>query len=96
MINKYNIYNILLAILLFSLPISEATKQMALWLFVVTGIFIIVKDKTQIKFDLLNISFILFLVFTALSCIVNQTSIKVLFDPLRCVLFFIVLRISKL
>ena len=93
MINKYNIYNILLAILLFSLPISEATKQMALWLFVVTGIFIIVKDKTQIKFDLLNISFILFLVFTALSCIVNQTSIKVLFDPLRCVLFFIVLRI---
>ena len=92
MINKYNIYNMLLAILLFSLPISEAIKQMALWLFVATGIFILVKDKKQIKFDLLNISFILFLVFTALSCIVNQTSIKVLFDPLRCVLFFIVLR----
>ena len=53
----YKIYNVLLAIMLFSLPLSEGIKQIALWLLVVIGIVILIQEERNIKFDILNLSF---------------------------------------
>ncbi len=88
----YQIYNILLAIFLFSLPISEGIKQISLVLLILLGIYICVKEKINFKLDIINISLILFVVFTIVGCIINQISIKTSLDPLRCVLFFFIIR----
>ena len=88
----YKIYNVLLAIMLFSLPLSEGIKQIALWLFVVIGIVILIQEKRNIKFDILNLSLICFVVFTIISCLINSVALKTIGDPLRISLFFIILR----
>ena len=88
----YKFYNIILAIFLFSLPLSEGIKQISLVLFILLGFYIIFKEKKTIKLDLINITLLVFTFATIISCIVTQVNIKLSYDVIRCSLFFIVLR----
>lgn len=88
----YQIYNISLAIMLFSLPVTEGIKQISLFLAILIGIYIMVKDKKRLQLDIINLSLISFILFTLISCLVNQSPVKNIMDPLRCALFFIVAR----
>lgn len=89
--NQYNIYNTLLCLLLFALPISEAIKQIALYLFILCGFYIIITTKAKIKLDILNLSLIAYALFFVLSAIINE-QYKSITDPLRSVIFFLVIR----
>jgi len=86
------LYNLFLVIVLFTLPVTEGLKQISLTLFVLTGIYICVKEKKQFKFDLINISLFIFVLATFISCLVNGVSVSRALDPLRCMLFFFVAR----
>lgn len=86
------LYNIFLVIMLFTLPVTEGLKQISLTLFVLVGIYICVKEKKQFKFDVINISLFIFVLITFISCLVNGVSPSRTLDPLRCMLFFFVVR----
>lgn len=89
---SYRIYNYSLMAMLFCLPLFEAPKQIFLVLFLLSGFYIMYKNKISIKFDIINLSFIAFVVFSFISVILNDAPIKRVMDPFRCLLFFIVLR----
>ncbi|MDO5045681.1 O-antigen ligase family protein [Campylobacter sp.] len=91
-IDAYKIYNTSLAIMLFTLPVTEGIKQISLFLTILAGCYIVFKDKKRVELDLINIGIIAFISFTIISCIVNQSPAKSIMDPLRCALFFIVAR----
>jgi O-antigen polymerase len=86
------LYNLFLVIVLFTLPVTEGLKQISLTLFVLVGIYICVKEKKQFKFDAINISLFIFVLATFISCLVNGVSVSRALDPLRCMLFFFVVR----
>ena len=86
------LYNLFLVVMLFTLPVTEGLKQISLTLFVLVGIYICVKEKKQFKFDVINISFFIFVLATFISCLVNGISPSRVLDPLRCMLFFFVAR----
>jgi len=86
------LYNLFLVIVLFTLPVTEGLKQISLTLFVLAGIYICVKEKKQFKFDAINISLFIFVLATFISCLVNGVSVSRALDPLRCMLFFLVVR----
>ena len=86
------LYNLFLVIVLFTLPVTEGLKQISLTLFVLAGIYICVKEKKQFKFDVINISLFIFVLATFISCFINGVSPSRALDPLRCMLFFFVVR----
>ena len=86
------LYNLFLVVLLFTLPVTEGLKQISLTLFVLVGIYICVKEKKQFKFDVINISLFIFVLATFISCFINGVSPSRALDPLRCMLFFFVIR----
>ena len=86
------LYNFFLLVMLFTLPVTEGLKQISLTLFVLVGICICVKEKRQFKFDVINVSFFIFVLATFISCLVNGVSPSRVLDPLRCMLFFFVAR----
>ena len=86
------LYNFFLLVMLFTLPVTEGLKQISLTLFVLVGIYICVKEKRQFKFDVINVSFFIFVLATFISCLVNGVSPSRVLDPLRCMLFFFVAR----
>ena len=86
------LYNFFLLVMLFTLPVTEGLKQISLTLFVLVGIYICVKEKRQFKFDVINVSFFIFVLATFISCLVNWVSPSRVLDPLRCMLFFFVAR----
>ena len=86
------LYNLFLVVLLFTLPVTEGLKQISLTLFVLVGIYICVKEKKQFKFDVINISLFIFVLATFISCFINGVSPSRALDPLRCMLFFSVIR----
>ena len=86
------LYNFFLLVMLFTLPVTEGLKQISLILFVLVGIYICVKEKKQFKFDVTNISLFVFVLATFISCVLNNTPISRALDPLRCMLFFFIVR----
>lgn len=86
------LYNFFLLVVLFTLPVIEGLKQISLTLFVLVGIYICVKEKKQFKFDVINISLFVFVLTTFISCLLNNTPISRALDPLRCMLFFFIVR----
>ena len=86
------LYNFFLLVMLFTLPVTEGLKQISLTLFVLVGIYICVKEKKQFKFDVTNISLFVFVLATFISCLLNNTPISRALDPLRCMLFFFIVR----
>ena len=86
------LYNLFLVIMLFTLPVTEGLKQISLTLFVLIGIYICVKEKKQFKFDVINVSLFIFVLATFISCFINGVSPSRALDPLRCMLFFFVVR----
>ena len=86
------LYNLFLVVLLFTLPVTEGLKQISLTLFVLVGIYICVKEKKQFKFDVINVSLFIFVLATFISCLVNEVSPSRALDPLRCMLFFFIVR----
>ena len=86
------LYNLFLVVLLFTLPVTEGLKQISLTLFVLVGIYICIKEKKQFKFDAINISLSIFVLATFISCFISGVSPSRALDPLRCMLFFFVIR----
>ncbi|MGP1485921.1 MAG: O-antigen ligase family protein [Campylobacter sp.] len=88
----YKIYNIFLGIFLFSLPVTEAVKQIALYITLIIGIYIIKSTNKKIELDAINLSIIGFVVFTFVSLVINGVSLGKISDPIACLLLFIVIR----
>lgn len=62
-IESKKVFLIFLWILMFSLPLSEAVKQGGIYLTIFAGLYVIYKEKLEIKKDLINISLGLLVLF---------------------------------
>lgn len=101
-IESKKVFLIFLWILMFSLPLSEAVKQGGIYLTIFAGLYVIYKEKLEIKKDLINISLGLLVLFSISSSFINidDESIKNIFkinlDITRISLLFIVIRAINL
>lgn len=84
-IDLYRAFNWLLALLLFSLPVSEALKQVFIYPLILLGLVMIFKYKLKPSYNALFISVVAYCVFFIISDIINFQSFL---DPLRCALLF--------
>ena len=89
-ITLISIFNALLCVLFFALPISEAVKQIALYALIVLGFYIIWRQKLSFNLDMVGIFLIAYAGFFALSALINA-QMKYMLDPIRSVALFLVI-----
>nr|WP_321432398.1 O-antigen ligase family protein [uncultured Campylobacter sp.] len=89
-ITLISIFNTLLCVLFFALPLSESAKQITLYPLIALGFYIIWRQKLSFKLDMLGIFLIAYAGFFALSALINA-QIKYMLDPIRSVGLFLVI-----